>query len=108
MAVYFCSFWAGIEASEFRPDPCGLGGKNLGSLDKLNATLPDLMQLRGKRAVESVEKDRRLSHPSHSKATTNCGKRGKIRDFPTLTTVNEGNGASRISTLYFTGSHPKR
>ena len=82
--------------------------ERLGSLDKLNATLPDLMQLRGKRAVESVEKDRRLSHPSHSKATTNCGKRGKIRDFPTLTTVNEGNGASRISTLYFTGSHPKR
>ena len=82
--------------------------ENWRSLDKLNATLPDLMQLSGKRAVESVEKDRRLSHPSHSKATTNCGKRGKIRDFPTLTTVNEGNGASRISTLYFTGSHPKR
>jgi hypothetical protein len=49
------------------------------------------------RTVESVEKDRRLFHPYHSGATTNCGKRGKIGDFPTLTTANEGNGASRYS-----------
>ena len=78
------------------------------SLDKLNATLPDLVQPREKEVVESVEKVRRLFHPSHNGATTNCGKRGKIRDFPTLPTANEWNGASRISWSYFTGSRPIR